>query len=174
MKELVKYETDIFIINKANISPQNKQFIKTPGYNKHILYKSRQIASGILVGSKTDLTTTLLDTAEIVEIYVWKHNHQTGIYGIYSPPNNKCLNLDILDLTNNTVIVGDFNAASPNWGYTYKNAPGKAVEEFLVANTIELLYNPKYPPTYLHYDGHATNPDLSTVSMNLANLSTRC
>jgi hypothetical protein len=105
----------------------------------------------------TDVTTTfsvikqmnLLDTAEIVEINVWKHNHHT-IYGIYSPPNNKCLNLDILDLTNNTVIVRDLNAASPNWGYTYKNAPGKAVEEFLAANTVELLYKPKDPPTYLH------------------------
>jgi hypothetical protein len=68
--------------------------------------------------------------------------------------------------------VGDFNAASPNWDYTYKNAPGKAAEEFLGANTVELLYNPKDPPTYLHYNGHATNPDLSIVSMNLANLST--
>jgi hypothetical protein len=69
----------------------------------------------------------LLDTAEIVEINVWKHNHHTRIYGRYSPPNNKGLNLDILDLTNNTVIVGDFNAASPNCGYTYNNTPGKAV-----------------------------------------------
>jgi endonuclease/exonuclease/phosphatase family metal-dependent hydrolase len=44
--------------------------------------------------------------------------------------------LDILDpANNNTVTVGDFNAASPNWGYTYKNATGKAVEEFLAANT---------------------------------------
>jgi hypothetical protein len=93
MKELVKHEIDIFIINEANISPQNEQFINTSGYNKHILYKSRQIASGILIGSKTDLTTTfsvikqmnLLDTAEIVEINVWKHNHHTRIYGIYSP-----------------------------------------------------------------------------------------
>jgi hypothetical protein len=68
--------------------------------------------------------------------------------------------------------VGDFNAASPNWGYTYKNAPGKAVEEFLAAKTVELLYNPKDPPTYLHYNGHATNPDLSIVSTNLTNLST--
>jgi hypothetical protein len=117
MKELVKHETDVFIINEANISPQNEQFIITPGYNKHILYKSIQIASGILVGSKTDLTTALsvikqmnlLDTAETVEINVWEHNHHTRIYGIYSPPNNKGLNLDILDVTNNnTVIVGDF------------------------------------------------------------------
>jgi hypothetical protein len=59
----------------------------------------------------------LLDTAEIVKINVWKHNHHTRIYGIYSPPNNKCLNLDILDLTNNnTVIVGDVNPVTPNWG----------------------------------------------------------
>jgi hypothetical protein len=109
-----------------------------------------------------------------VEINVWKHNHHTRIYGIYSPPNNKCLNLDILDLTNNNIVImGDFNTASPDWSYTYKNATGKAVEEFLVANTAQLLYNPKDPPAYLHYSGHATNPDLSIVSTNLANLSTR-
>jgi hypothetical protein len=63
--------------------------------------------------------------------------------------------------------------ASPKWGYTYKKAPGEAIKEFLAANTVELLYNPKDPPTYLHYNGHATNPDLSIVSTNLANLSTR-
>jgi hypothetical protein len=78
--------------------------------------------------------------------------------------------LDIPDLTNNdTVIVGDFNAASSNWGYT----PGKIVEEFLLADTVVLLYNPKDPPAYLYYNGHATDPDLSIVSMNFANLSTR-
>jgi hypothetical protein len=82
----------------------------------------------------------LLDTTEIVEINVWKHNHHTRIDGIYSPSNNKYLNLDILDLTNNnTAVVGDFNTASPNWGYTYRNAPGKAVEEFLAAKIVELL-----------------------------------
>ena len=95
------------------------------------------------------------DTSEIVEINVWKHNHHTKIYDIYSPPNNKRLNLVILDPThNNTVNLGDFNAASPDWSYGYTNAPGKVVEEFLASNMIEILYNQQDPPTYLHYNGN--------------------
>jgi hypothetical protein len=60
---------------------------------------------------------------------------QFKIYGVYSPPNNKNLNLDILNIMNNTIIVGDFNAASTTWGYSCQN-PGNTVEEYLTATAV--------------------------------------
>ena len=52
------------------------------------------------------------DTAEIVKILIWKENNKFTIYGIYSPPSNKNLCLDTLDITSATVVNGDLNAAS--------------------------------------------------------------
>jgi hypothetical protein len=43
------------------------------------------------------------DTSEIIEV-VWVEKTQFKMYGIYSPPNNKKLYLDILDITNNMII----------------------------------------------------------------------
>ena len=72
---------------------------------------------------------------------VWVEKTQFKIYRAYSPPNNKNLYLDILDITNNTIIVADFNAASTTWGYNYQNHPWKTVE-YLNNNNLTLLYDP--------------------------------
>jgi hypothetical protein len=50
---------------------------------------------------------------------VWVEKTQFKMYGVYSPPNNKNMNLDFLNVTNNTIIVGDFHAASATWGCSY-------------------------------------------------------
>ena len=71
------------------------------------------------------------------------------IYGTYSPPDNKNLGLDTLENTSATVVIGDFNAASPAWGYNYYKHAGRTVEEFLDSQKLELLYNPEDKITFL-------------------------
>jgi hypothetical protein len=88
---------------------------------------------------------------------------QFKIHGVYSPPNNKNLNLDILNTTNDTIIVGDINAASITWGYSYQNHPEKTIEEYLNSNSLTLLYDPGESKTLIHYSGSTTIPDLVTV-----------
>ena len=58
-------------------------------------------------------------------------------------------------------MVGDFSVVSPDWGYIYKNASSKVVEEFVASNAIEILLNQQDPSTYHHCNGHGTNPALS-------------
>ena len=90
LKEVDKHNVDVFIINEANISEQNEKYIHTPGFNQHILYKSRQIASGIFVGTRNNIRSVFSivkemnphDTAEIVEINIWKDKYHTKIYGV--------------------------------------------------------------------------------------------
>jgi len=125
-------------------------------------------ASGILAAVKTTLTTKFrmtkemieAHTSEIVEVTVWVEKTQFKIYGVYSPPNNKNLNLDILNTMNDTIIVGDINTASITWGYGYQNHPGKTNEEYLNSNSLTLLYDPGESKTLIHYSGSTTNPDL--------------
>jgi hypothetical protein len=99
-------------------------------------------------------------TSEIVEITVWVEKTQFKIYGVYSPPKNNNLNLDILNTMNDTVIVGDINAASTTWGYSYQNHPGKINEEYLNSKSLTLLYYPGESKTLIHYSESTTNPDL--------------
>jgi len=103
------------------------------------------------------------DTSEIIEVTGWAEETQFKIYGVYSPPKNKNLNLDILKTMNNTIIVGDINAASITWGYNYQNHPGKTIEKHLNSNSLTLLYDPGESKTLIHYSGSTINPDLVTA-----------
>ncbi|XP_035204467.1 uncharacterized protein LOC118179405, partial [Stegodyphus dumicola] len=60
-----------------------------------------------------------------------------------------------------------FNAASPNWGYTYQNQVGQIVEDFVDSNATLVMYDKDDPNTFIHYSGSSTNPYLTTVSANL-------
>ena len=113
------------------------------------------------------------DKAEIIALDYWRENKNLTIYGIYSPPNNTSLNLDILNITNNTIILGDLNGASPTWGYGYTNAVGAKIEDFINSNSIELVYNKDDPATFIHYTGNSTNPDLVMVSSQLMDKTKR-
>jgi len=129
--------TDILIINEANITADNAQYYNIKDFTTYTLHKARQIASGMLVTVRNNLKSQFIfikemndhDTAEIVKIITWKENKKFTIYGIYSLPGNKNLCLDTLDITSATVVIGDFNAASPDWGYNYYNHAGRTVEE---------------------------------------------
>jgi hypothetical protein len=43
---------------------------------------------------------------------------------------------------NNMLIVGDFNASSTMWGYSYQIHARKTVEEYLNSNSLTLLRGP--------------------------------
>ena len=176
IKQTVQEEDiDVLIINEANVTDANKKFYNIKGYTTYALFKNRQVASGILAAVKTKLTTRFqkikemqeTDTSEIIEITVWTDKNKIKIYGIYSPPNNKNLNLDILNITNNTIIVGDLNAASPAWGYNYKNRVGKLVEDYINSNSLKVLYDPEQPKSFIHHSGSTTNPDIVIVSTHI-------
>ena len=170
-----KYDIDILLINEANVSANNIKYYNIKGYKIHALYKARQIASGILIAVKNHIISKFRiikemddhDTAEIIELEVWMDKRKFIIYGIYSPPRNNNLNLDLLNISTSTIIMGDFNAASPNWGYNYYNSQGRTLEDFLSSNEMELVYDPNDPKTFIHHTGNCTNPDLTLVSTNL-------
>ena len=145
--------------NEANTTAENVQYYNIKDFTTHTLFKARQIASAILVTVRNNLKSEFKiikemkdhDTAEIVKILIWKENKKFTIYGIHSPPGNKNLCLDTLDITSATVVIADFTAASPSWGYNYYNHPGRTVEEFLSSQKIEHLYNPEDTPHSKYY-----------------------
>ena len=107
------------------------------------------------------------DKSETVKVNVWKQGNNFTIYTIYNSPNNKP-HFTSLIVTSKTIIIGDFNAHSPKWGCKNTNTAGKETEDLLNTSTLELIYNDTDPPTYLHYNGAQTTPDLLLVSSDIS------
>ncbi|KAL1446487.1 hypothetical protein WDU94_006586, partial [Cyamophila willieti] len=164
-KTLADNDIDMFCIMEANLTHDSLNFI-IPGYTLHLLPKFRQIASGILVGVKSVLMSTFIiikemnngDKIKITKTDVWKNNEHYKIYSCYNPPTNTP-NLSQINIETKTIVIGDFNAHSPMWGYLDQNSPGREVEDFLNTHAMELIYRDTDLPTFLHYSGSCTNPD---------------
>ena len=68
IKKTVNEENnDVLTINKANVTKEHIKFHNMNGYTIYALYKSRQIASGILTAVTTTLTTKFHITKELNE-----------------------------------------------------------------------------------------------------------
>ncbi|GFY76161.1 reverse transcriptase domain-containing protein [Trichonephila inaurata madagascariensis] len=166
---------------EANLSNDKLKYFSFKGYSLYILPKSRQMVSGLLVGVKTGLTADFRiikdmdcspDKNEVIKLNLWKNGKRFNILAIYSPPNNKP-DFSYLNSSTRTVLMGDFNAHSPIWGYIDSNNAGKSVEDLLNSNIFELFYNHSDPHTYLHYNVTSTSPDLLLVTSDISEYSRR-
>ena len=174
-KILHEENVDVFCIVEANTLDENLKYFEIRDYKLYNLPKTRQIASGILVGIHKDITHKFYrvkemhdtDKCEIVRIETWKLNNHITIYGLYNPPNNKP-DLCSLEINSKTIIIGDFNAHFHTVGYKDTNSAGEEVKELLATSNMELIYNEDDPPTYIHYNGTGTNPDLTIATADLS------
>lgn len=172
---LSKYNADVFIIVEAGASTDSPHLYEVANFNINVLVRSRQVASGILVGVSRRHARRFSvihemedgDKLEAVSLDVYCDGIRYSIVGLYNPPNNKpnfdCLST--LAVRRNTVILGDFNAHSARWGYSTTNAAGRATEDLL--DDLNLLQL-KSEPTFLSYGGHRSTPDLAIVHPGLS------
>ena len=115
-----------------------------------------------------DLNPTCIQSSTI-----WHSNEKFHILNIYNPPPVEIqLPASILDscIYKKTIIAGDFNGHSPQWGYSDMNKTGRAVEELCSSTNFCLVQSPTTTPT-LHHKVHKTlhRPDLTLVSSDLLN-----
>lgn len=136
---LEEIRVDVFTIMEANLNLGDLAYYQFSGHTLHLLQNYRQIASGILVGASSYLASDFTeikemgntsDKSEIVKLDLWKNECHFKIYAVYRPPKNN-LNFSYLTFSSKTVLVGDFNAHSPLWGYKNLNAAGKEIEDLL-------------------------------------------
>jgi hypothetical protein len=171
-------EIDAFCIFKANMIEKTIKYSHFKNYHLNFLPKSQKIASGILTGIYKPLKHIFsivkkmnsVDKTKIIKLNVWK-NENIKVFGIYNPPQNNPT-LSLLDVTKRTLVVGNFNAHFHDVGYKNINEAGKTMDNFISANTVELLYEKEDPTTYLHYSGSTTSPDL-TLASDIAALASR-
>ena len=165
---------DIFFIQEANLSPDQIKYFNFTGFSLKLLPKKRQISSGILVGIRNGISSSFEimkemgtdDTSELVKINLWIQKNHFKLYSIYNPPRN-IPDLSTIKTKNKAMIIGDFNGHSKRWGYKNIDATGKIIEDFLNTTTFELIYRTEDPPTFIHFSGSGSNPDLLLASSDI-------
>jgi Endonuclease-reverse transcriptase len=182
-KNVHDQDADVFCISEAGKIAEktdvNLRDLATPNYTIHILERSRQIASGLIVGVRSTLISAFQvthkmepdnDKIEIATLDVWLGKKKNTIHMIYNPPNNKTEVLETLKVNRNTIIVGAFNAPHTDWGYRKTEEVGKIVAEFIHSNAVLLLEDEDEENrcTFLSNSGHTSRPDLSLAHTAIA------
>ncbi|GIY47772.1 hypothetical protein CDAR_77241 [Caerostris darwini] len=65
------------------------------------------------------------------------------------------------------------NAHSTRWDSGDMNATGKETDDLLNSSLLDLIYDVSDPPTYVHYNGSGSTPDLLCVSTDLCPFTNR-
>ncbi|GFW54316.1 hypothetical protein TNCV_3702771 [Trichonephila clavipes] len=156
LKAVISKESpDAIGITESDSSADNLRFFPLKGYKSYSLGRSRQIASGIVIFVKNDLTAepllkhamTSSDSLEAIELRVWKRNIGYSVSFLYNPPRNKPdLNSLLHDWNKHSFILGDFNAHSTRWGYVQNCPVGNLVEDFIDTNEIDFIENSTASP----------------------------
>ncbi|VDO16357.1 unnamed protein product [Rodentolepis nana] len=156
---------------EADFTENKLKYYQFPGYTSYLLSYYRQVASGILTGVKEGLTShydliksmgSIQDKCEIIRLNVLKCQNHFKIFTVYNPPQN-FPNFDLLIISNETVVLGDFNVHSSRWGnkntniagkeiedMPATNIAGKEIEDMLNRNSLELIHINEDQATYLH------------------------
>jgi ribonuclease HI len=164
------------IVEAGSISDTNNlDKAEFEGYKIYNLPRSRQISTGMIIGVKVELTATFHiihemeenDKIEIAQLEVWNTHTKTKFIIIYNPPLNEPKNLDLVEVDESTILVGDFNAPNELWNYNTTSRVGSLIEEYVDSQPLILLEGTPTPLTFLAYGGSLSRPDLAFCHANL-------
>lgn len=168
-------DADIYFIVEAGLASDNPEFFQSRGYNTKTLKRSRQVASGIIMGIKDGIINSDYDVIhemdetnkmEAIHLKAWKNKKCFNLICLYNPPGNK-LYTELLEVLihPNSIFIGDFNCPSTRWGYNTSTTTGKHLEQFLDDNLLDVVDT---PPTFLSFAGSLSRPDLIISHPNVS------
>ena len=134
---------------------------------------------GIVTYIRNDITGVVenLDTdtpCEQQKVTIWFSGSKYTIFNVYNPPWNT-LSFNSISQSNlqKTIVAGDFNGHSPEWGYEDLNKSGKVIEELCESSNLTVLQDENSPPTLLFkVNKQSYRPDLTMISSDLLNRHT--
>ncbi|XP_050503507.1 uncharacterized protein LOC126882577 [Diabrotica virgifera virgifera] len=165
-RSVLEKNVDIYVIVEAGTATDTPHLYSIVGYSTHVLKRSRQVASGIIIGIKTPLVckTNIIhemqdrDKLEMFQVEVWKNSKHVTLFLLYNPPDNiPALESVEQQIQPSTIIIGDFNIPSTRWGYSRTTNVEKHLENFLDNNYLDVVNT---PPTFLLFRGSQSRPDL--------------
>ena len=157
----------LMLLNKSNVGIVALQDCKLGeeqfslrGYTLHVLKGDRPAGEAALlinqwvVHTELTLNSPIHATAATVTL-----NKTFTICSIYLTPNETITKPTLENIINQLprpfLLVGDFNAHSPEWGDSRLDGRGKLIES-LLADTDLILLNSK-TPTFIHSAHHTTS-----------------
>ena len=137
---------------------------------------AKEECQGLLTYIRNDVTGTVeeLETdrpTDIHKISLWHDGAKYTLFNVYNPPwNNFQFKSIPAQVFQKTILAGDFNGHSPEWGYQDHNNTGKEIEKHCGSSNLTLLQDRESPPTLLHkVTKKLYRPDLTMISSDLLN-----
>nr|KAG5709634.1 hypothetical protein BaRGS_001684 [Batillaria attramentaria] len=148
---LKKEKVDIICIQETHLTDAHRFSIR--GYQLFRHDRIHRSKGGILTLIRNKIPAIEIGRSsgdcEFLAIKIVLREREFTIINFYSP-NDRELQLNTLPLTDqNLMILGDFNAHSPSWGYQDMNNRGEQIEDWMIENNLILINKPEDKPTCL-------------------------
>lgn len=168
------YNVDIAGITETHLNKKNKLYI--PNYSIYRSDRSESKGGGVLVAIKTSIIHHQIDVlnsprTESIAIRAIINNSIWNIITVYNPPTSKIKDINFRHLfqsSNNTLLIGDFNAKNTNWGCRHNNQNGLILSQ--IANILKLKLITPAEPTYYPFDRNK-NPDILDIGITNSNIT---
>ena len=170
---LNKHKIHVALIQETDIGKEDSTYIS----NYTATDCRCQSCQGTTTYIRNDVTgfTENLDLSPtcIQHSTIWHSNEKYSIFNVYNPPTKEIrLPLSVIEscVMKKTVLAGDFNGHSPQWGYKDLDKTGKVVEDLCSSTNLCLVQDATTQPT-LQHKVHKTlhRPDLTLVTGDLLN-----
>ncbi|CAC5405317.1 unnamed protein product [Mytilus coruscus] len=168
--KVINDDTTIINDNEANMSQVNN-----PEINIDVVFHQMKDWEYTNRRSNTHYNFSQLnfntDNIEVVGVSVNCQNNKINIVNVYRPPNQNIKFNDyqevLHNLSDNIVLLGDFNSRSSMWGSSTTDSNGNIIEKVIDQNNLIILNDGT--GTFQTVTGNRTQIDLTLVSASLAN-----
>ncbi|GFS03617.1 hypothetical protein ElyMa_006475400 [Elysia marginata] len=133
---------------------------------------------GVITLVKNDITALEIkvnagDQAEMIGTELHFKDKNITIYNCYCPPGNEHA-LHAMNISDQCIVVRDFNSHSPSWDYENQDARGEEVEDRQTNMSLLLLNSAEDPPNFYSRSWMTTStPDLAFATEDIALKTTR-
>lgn len=158
-------DADIILLNSH--SQTNEQSIKIFNYTVYQSNKSGEINDGVAIAIKNNIKHRIIDnfTSECLAIKVITTQGEIIIATSYLPPRRPFLPandiINLMNYTQPTYILGDFNARHHIFGNKNTNNVGKSLDTLIRAGRLKYL-----GPDFYTYLGHRTTSTPEKIFTN--------
>lgn len=167
---LYRKSFDVACVQESQLGPRSIFNVK--GYSIERTDSDKQGKWGVLTLIKAGINYTRIavpDNVQAVHLLIDRPGASSiNLINVYAPPLLGLPGKFLEGIVNlpSLVLVGDFNAHHPSWGYSTADASGTALANILEPTDLVILNNKI--PTLFTYTGHYGVLDLSILSPSLA------
>jgi len=111
---------------------------------------------------------------EFLAVKLILDKREITVVNVYSPPDKELRLHTLPSADQNLLVIGDFNAHSPSWGYQDLNSRGEETEDWMIDNSLILINKPDDKPTCLSRAWKTqSTPDIAAATDDIQKICER-